>query len=74
MTGNDTQQRLAAFIGRETEYWDFWGTIRIIKSGSILWETSRGYACAEFGVKNRISSLGGEGFQVHPSASIPVYL
>ncbi len=36
MTGNDTQQRLAAFIGREAEYWDFWGTIRIVKSGNIL--------------------------------------
>ena len=56
MTGNDTQQRLAAFVGRETEYWDFWGTIRIVKSGSILWETSRGYACAEFGVKNSMST------------------
>ena len=37
MTGNDTQQRLTAFIGRETEYWDFWGTIRIVKNGNILW-------------------------------------
>ena len=44
MTGNDTQQRLTAFIGRETEYWDFWGTIHIVKNGNILWETSRGYA------------------------------
>ncbi len=32
VTGNDTQQRLAAFIGRETEYWDLWGAIRIIKA------------------------------------------
>ena len=52
----EIQQRLAAFIGRETEYWDFWGNIRIVKSGSILWETSRGYACAEFGVKNSMST------------------
>ena len=56
MTGNDTQQRLTAFIGRETEYWDFWGTIRIVKNGNILWETSRGYACPEFGVKNTMST------------------
>lgn len=56
MTGNDTQQRLTAFIGRETEYWDFWGTIRIVKHGNILWETSRGYACPEFGVKNSMST------------------
>ena len=56
MTGNDTQQRLAAFIGRETEYWDFWGAIRIVKDGKILWETSRGYSCAEFGVKNTLAT------------------
>lgn len=53
---HDIQQRLAAFIERETEYWDFWGAIRIVKSGRILWETSRGYACAEFGVKNNMST------------------
>ena len=56
MKEHDIQQRLAAFIGRETEYWDFWGNIRIVKSGSILWETSRGYACSEFGVKNTMST------------------
>ena len=28
MKEHDIQQRLAAFIGRETEYWDFWGNIR----------------------------------------------
>ena len=52
----DVQQRLAEYIGRETEYWDFWGTIRIIKDGKILWETSRGYSCAEFGVRNTMST------------------
>ena len=56
ITGNDVQQRLAVFIGQETEYWDFWGTIRIVKRGNILWETSCGYACAEFGVKNSMST------------------
>ena len=56
ITGNDVQQRLAVFIGQETEYWDFWGTIRIVKRGNILWETSRGYACFEFGVKNTMST------------------
>ena len=25
------RQRLAEFIGRETEYWDFWGAIRIVE-------------------------------------------
>ena len=52
MMMNETQQHLSEFIGRETEYWDFWGAIRIVKGGEILWETSRGYSCAEFGVKN----------------------
>ena len=56
MARNDIQQRLSAFIEQEIEYWDFWGIIRIVKSGSILWETSRGYACAEFGVKNTMST------------------
>ena len=50
------QQRLAEFISRETEYWDFWGTIRIVKGGNILWETSCGYAGAEFGVRNTMST------------------
>ena len=56
MKEHDIQQRLAAFIGQETEYWDFWGAIRIVKDGKILWETSRGYSCAEFGVKNTMST------------------
>ena len=53
---NDIHQRLTEFIGWEMEYWDFWGTIRIVKDGKILWETSRGYSCAEFGVKNTMST------------------
>ena len=52
----DIQQCLTRYIGQETEYWDFWGAIRIIKNGEILWETSRGYACSEFGVKNTMST------------------
>ena len=45
-------ERLTEFIGRETEYRDSWGAIRIVKNGKTLWETSRDYSCAEFGVKN----------------------
>ena len=52
----DIQQCLTRYIGQGTEYWDFWGAIRIIKNGEILWETSRGYACSEFGVKNSMST------------------
>ncbi len=52
----DVQQRLAAFIEQEIEYWDFWGAIRIVKDGKILWQTSRGCSCAEFSVKNTMST------------------
>ena len=52
----EIQQRLAEFINSETEYWDFWGAIRVAKGGKTLWEMSRGYSCAEFGVKNTIST------------------
>ena len=54
--GHDIQQRLTEFIGRETEYWDFWGAVRIVKKGKTLWEMSRGYSCAEFGVKNTMAT------------------
>ncbi len=56
LEGQDIQQRLAKYIGQETEYWDFWGVIRIVKNGKTLWEISRGYACVEFGVKNTMST------------------
>ena len=52
MIMNDSLQRLTKYIEQETEYWDFWGAIRIVKGGNILWETCRGYASVEFGVKN----------------------
>ena len=38
----DIRQRLTEYIGQETEDWDFWGAIRIITDGEVLWETSRG--------------------------------
>ena len=56
MIMNDMQRRLSEFIERETEYWDFWGAIRIVKDGKILWKTSRGCSCAEFGLKNTMST------------------
>ena len=31
----DNQQCLTRYIGQETEYWDFWGAIRIIKGGTL---------------------------------------
>ena len=33
-------ERLTEFIGRETEYRDSWGAIRIEKNGKTLWETA----------------------------------
>ena len=39
------QQRLAEFISRETEYWDFWGSIRIVKGGNILWDFIPEHGC-----------------------------
>ena len=56
MDEHGIQQRLAEFVGQETEYWDFWGAIRIVKDGKIIWETSRGFSCAEFGEKNTMST------------------
>ena len=56
MQERDLQQRLTRYIWQETEDWDFWGAIRIIKNGKILWETSRGYSFAEFVVKNTMST------------------
>ena len=53
---NDIQQRLGEFIDQETEYWDFWGAVRVVKGGKTLWETCRGFSCAEFGVKNTMST------------------
>ena len=52
----DIQQQLTKYIGQELDYWDFWGAIRVIKNGKVLWETSRGYSSAEFGVKNTMST------------------
>ena len=56
MEEKDIRQRLTEFIIREVEYWDFWGAIRIVKGGNVLWETSRGYASVEFGVRNTTST------------------
>ncbi len=50
------QQRLTEYVEREIESWDFSGVIRIVKDGKIIWETSRGYSCVEFEVKNTMST------------------
>ena len=53
---HDIQQCLTEYVEREIEYWDFSGVIRIVKNGNTYWETSRGYSCVEFGVKNTMST------------------
>lgn len=53
---NNICRHLDEYIRQETECWDFWGAIRIVKGGKIIWETSRGYSCAEFGLKNTLST------------------
>ena len=32
MDEHDVQQRLVEFVGRETEYWDYWGAVRMKKT------------------------------------------
>ena len=56
MKNYEVQYRLKEYVEREIEYWDFSGVIRIVKSGKTLWETSQGYSCVEFGVKNTMST------------------
>lgn len=56
MKNYEVQYRLKEYVEREIEYWDFSGVIRIVKGGKTLWETSRGYSCVEFGVKNTMST------------------
>ena len=48
----DIQNTLSTYINAEIDFWDFSGVIRILQKGKILFETSRGYANIEFGIKN----------------------
>lgn len=52
----DIQQKLNGFIDMEINYWDFSGVIRIIHNGENIYETNRGYANIEFGIKNNMST------------------
>lgn len=56
MKEREIYQRLTDYVAHEIDYWDFSGVIRIVKDGKTFWETSRGYASAEFGIKNTMST------------------
>ncbi len=47
----DIQEELARYTRAEMDYWDFSGVIRIIQNGSVIFETSRGYANIGFSIK-----------------------
>lgn len=52
----DLNQKLKRYINEEMEYWDFSSVIRVIQKGEILFESCRGYASIEFGVKNTMAT------------------
>ncbi len=52
----DIQKKLNDYIDEEINYWDFSGVIRIIHTGDTIYETSRGYANIEFGIKNSMDT------------------
>ena len=52
----DIQEELARYTRAEMDYWDFSGVIRIIQNGSVIFETSRGYANIGFSIKNNIKT------------------
>ena len=50
------QKKLSAYISEEINYWDFSGVVRITYKGETIYETSRGYANIEFGIKNNMTT------------------
>lgn len=52
----DIQKKLNDYIGEEINYWDFSGVIRITHKGETIYETNRGYANIEFGIKNNMTT------------------
>lgn len=51
-----TRLRLEAYIHKYLELWDFYGVIRVIQQGEVLFERACGYASIEFDIKNSMSS------------------
>ena len=52
----DIQNKLSDYISTELDYWDFSGVVRVIQKGEVIYETSRGYANIEFGIKNNMTT------------------
>ncbi|MDE5891397.1 MAG: beta-lactamase family protein, partial [Acetatifactor sp.] len=48
----DIQKKLSDYISTELDYWDFSGAVKITQKGKTLFETYRGYANREFGIRN----------------------
>lgn len=48
--------KLEEYISQYLELWDFYGVIRVIKKGEVLFENAYGYASVEFGLKNNMNS------------------
>ena len=52
----DIENKLSTYINDETDFWDFSGVIRALQNGKIIFETSRGFANIEFGIKNSMTT------------------
>lgn len=52
----EIQKKLNDYAVCEMNYWDFFGVIRVIHKGEILFEASRGYSSLEHNIKNNIET------------------
>jgi CubicO group peptidase (beta-lactamase class C family) len=50
------ENKLSTYINNEIDLWDFSGVIRVLQNGKIIFETSRGFANIEFGIKNSMTT------------------
>lgn len=48
--------KLSTYINDETNFWDFSGVIKVLQNGKTIFETSRGFANIEFGIKNSMTT------------------
>lgn len=51
-----TRLKLESYINKYLELWDFYGVIKVISGGEVLFENAYGYASIEFGIKNDMNS------------------
>ena len=52
----DIKKRLGTYIRAELDCWDFSGVVKVIQKGETLFESSRGYASLEFGIRNDMAT------------------